>query len=373
MGTALFVTCLLLQAAHSASSPRPEQAYVHELWHVKGSASVPISPKSKALARKDGSFWLTLPTTCQFILVRPGGQYGAPWGGCGTAAGQFRDMSAAGTYHDTLWIWDRAINQLSLFWNGPHPRRMLRFDFSGTSLRGSQVPLVSALVAKNVVLAHQPSKPQLFDQRDTGATSELLMTLTLDGSSTSVELPIRGSSTAYLMHVRRPKASPAARKATLYFVSPFPPGTMTAIARDGGTVVVLHQEEDDARADPHRFSISVFDSTLHQVRQWSIPFTPLVTDRDRITSAVKTFHNSVRRAGLSLSAGQREWADAAFHAPAFERPVDALGPLSANMIWLKRGPSTGKIVTWERMSLASGAYVSITLRRGIEIIGASDT
>jgi hypothetical protein len=202
MGMLLSLTCLLLvQTALRSAERRSHNSYLRELWRVEASSSNGITAKSRMVARSDGSFWLTLPGRCQFVLVQPNGRMSEPEGGCGTAAGQFRDISSAGRYYDTLWIWDRAVGRLTLFTGGdPQPRRMLRLDFSRTSFRGSAVPLVAALLEGHVVLAHQPAQPSVFGQNDTLASVERLMMLSLDGRGALNELTLDAAS----QHARHP-------------------------------------------------------------------------------------------------------------------------------------------------------------------------
>jgi hypothetical protein len=327
------------------------------------------------VARSDGSFWLTLPVRCRFVLIGPNGRMSEPEGSCGATAGSFRDISSVGTYHDTLWVWDRAVGRLNLFTgDDPQPRRMLRLDFPRTSLRGSQVPLVAALLKGQVVLAHRPAQPTAFAQDDTLAALEQLMMLSLNGRGTLSDLTLHAASNVYTMHVRRSDPEPGSGEAFYSFSSPFPPAAMMRVAQDGSGLAILHQDESLSDGKPPTFTVSVFGSTLRQLRSWSVPFEQVPTIQLQAAAARADFRKSLKRSGFSLSAPQGRWADSAFVAPRYERPVVALGALYHNKLWLKRNRPAVKDanVLWQQLDVVTGRSVFVNVPSNVELIGASD-
>ena len=144
---------LLQEPATASESP----TILHERWRLGSANGIAIMPSSKALASADGSFWISLPTNCALVHVRAG-RVNQRVGGCGTGPGQFRSISSVGLYHDSLWVWDRAIGRLTVFAPSGHKVvRLVRLDFSRTAFRGRDVPAIGALIEGNSVLVRRPS------------------------------------------------------------------------------------------------------------------------------------------------------------------------------------------------------------------------
>ena len=363
---------LLLQAP--LRSPAQTPLALEELWRIDGSGSLPITPNSQALVRTDGSSWITVPSNCALVLVRSDGQVAQRLGGCGTGPGQFRNVSAVGLYHDSLWVWDRTVGRLTLFApNDRRPVRLLRLDFSRTAFRGRDIPVISALLGTNLVLAHRPPQPVFFGENDTHL--ERLVVLSLDGRATSAELRLDASSDAFAMRVRRSDAKSGSGEVTYFFANPVPPAMMTAVAQDGAGVAIVRQDDVSANEKSPTFTVSILGRELRQSHRWSIAYQPMMTDTARISKAHATLTTNLEQSAFSLSTSQEKWVEAIFEAPQQERPVVALGPLSANKLWLRRNQRAhgNGGALWQRLDLTTGKSDYVVVPHNGEIISASST